>query len=108
MRSKRGDAIVTETFTSNFGALRFIWRILEPRERRRLLWLQLLALLMAVSTLGGVAAVLPFFSVLADPQAIDHHEWLSRWYSLGPFDNRRDFLLTLGLGFVTLVILANA
>jgi len=108
MRSKRGDAIVTETFTSNFGALRFIWRILEPRERRRLLWLQLLALLMAVSTLGGVAAVLPFFSVLADPQAIDHHEWLSRWYSLGPFDNRRDFLVALGLGFVALVILANA
>ena len=99
---------MSEMFSSNLDALRFVWRILKPRERRQLMWLQLLSLLMAISTLGGVAAVLPFFSVLADPLAIDQHPMLARWFAAWHFTDRRAFLVTLGVAFVALVILANA
>lgn len=99
---------MAEVFSSNVNALRFLWRTLDARERRQLLWLQLLALLMAISTLGGVAAILPFFSALADPQTIDQRALLARWYALGPFADRRAFLVALGAAFVALVLLANA
>src|SRR3954470_18847633 len=66
---------------SNFAMFAFLWRLLDARRRRQFAWLQLVSLLMACSTLGGVAAILPFFSVLADPGAIERHAvlgWLYR------------------------------
>lgn len=96
-----------KSIDSNAGAMGFVWRILKPSERRKVLGLQFVALLMALSTLGGVAAVIPFFSVLADPLAIEHHATLGRWYTAFEFADRRDFLLALGLGFVAVVVAAN-
>jgi ABC-type multidrug transport system fused ATPase/permease subunit len=100
--------MAVETFNSNLDALRFVWRILKPRERRQLVWLHVLALLMAISTLGGVAAVLPFFSVLADPAGLEHHPALARAYAHFQFFDERSFLVALGIAFVGVVIVANA
>jgi ABC-type multidrug transport system fused ATPase/permease subunit len=97
-----------EIFTSNLDALRFVWRILKPREKRQLAWLNVLALLMAVSTLGGVAAVLPFFSVLADPAGLAHHPALARAYQGFEFSDPRAFLVALGIAFIAVVVVANA
>lgn len=37
-----------------------VWRLLDRRQRRHLAAMQLLSVLMALSTVGGIAAVLPF------------------------------------------------
>ena len=63
---------------SNAAMFHFIWSLLSRRRRRQLVWLQLVSLLMAVSTLGGIAAIIPFFSVLADPGAVERNAFL-RW-----------------------------
>jgi ABC-type multidrug transport system fused ATPase/permease subunit len=84
-----------------------IWRLLDRRQRRRLVALQLLSAVMAFSTVGGVAAILPFFSVLAQPEAIDHSPLLRSFYTTLHFDNRRAFVLALGLAFVGIVLIAN-
>src|SRR5258708_242134 len=47
-----------------------LWRLLDRRQRRRLVLLQVVSLLMAVSTVSGIAAVLPFFTVLTEPNSI--------------------------------------
>ena len=41
-----------------------LWRLLDTRQRRGFLLAQALALVMAASTVAGVAAVVPFFTVL--------------------------------------------
>jgi HlyD family secretion protein len=85
-----------------------VWRLLDRRQRRRLVVLQLLCALMAVSTVGGIAAVVPFFSVLADPNAVDRSALLHFLYLHLHFDSERRFVLALGAAFASVIALANA
>jgi len=86
----------------------FIWSLLSQRRRRQLVWLQLVSLLMAFSTLGGIAAIIPFFSVLADPLAVERNEVLGGLFEALGFADRDSFLLFLGIGFIVMVMLSNA
>jgi ATP-binding cassette, subfamily B, bacterial PglK len=83
------------------------WRLLDRRQRRRLAALQLLSMLMALFTVGGIAAVLPFFTVLADPGAIDRSVLLHWAYGHLRFAAEREFVITLGIGFIVVIVLAN-
>ena len=85
-----------------------IWRVLDRRQRRRLVLLQILSVIMAFCTLGGIAAVLPFFTVLAEPRSINNIAVLNSLYQQLHFDHERDFVVALGVGFVAIVFLANA
>lgn len=85
-----------------------IWRLLGTRQRRQLMLLQVLSVLMAFCTLGGIAAVLPFFTVLADPQSIQRSGPLNSLFHGLRFSDERHFVVALGLGFVVLVLLSNA
>lgn len=98
---------MSTVIASNVAALRFLWRTLEARERRRLLGLQLLAVLMAVSTLGGITAVLPFFAVLADPGSLGRHQLLAQLQGFSGIDDPQRFALLLGGLFLLTVIVAN-
>lgn len=85
-----------------------LWRLLDTRQRRGFVLAQALALLMAVSTLAGVAAVVPFFAVLADRQLIDRNPLLSWLYQHLGFTTQHDFLAALGVGLLSVVLLGNA
>src|SRR5690349_6496543 len=85
-----------------------LWQLLDRHQRRGLLGIQLLSLLMALSTVGGVAAVMPFFTVLTDPGAVDR-SGLLRWLRhLLPAQSEQQFVLALGVGFALLVLISNA
>jgi ATP-binding cassette, subfamily B, bacterial PglK len=84
-----------------------VWRLLDRRQRRQLLALQAVSVLMALSTVGGIAAVLPFFTVLADPDSIAGHPWMRVLYEHLYIANRREFVVALGVGFVVMTVLAN-
>jgi len=92
---------------SNLELSGAVWRTLTPAQRRQMLWLQLLALVMSISTLGGVAAIIPFFSVLADPTTIGRHALLARLYALSGLHDPRAFGAWLGAGFIVAVVLTN-
>jgi ATP-binding cassette, subfamily B, bacterial PglK len=85
-----------------------LWSLLDRRRRRQFAWLQLVSVLMAFSTLAGIAAIVPFFSVLADPAAVSRGGALRWLHELGGFMRREDFLLFLAGGFICMVVLANA
>jgi ABC-type multidrug transport system fused ATPase/permease subunit len=85
-----------------------VWRLLDRRQRRRLIVLQLLCALMAISTVAGIAAVVPFFSVLADPNAVDRSASLHFLYLHMHFDSQRRFVVALGAAFAIVILLANA
>ncbi len=86
--------------------VRALWSVLSPRQRRRVLLAQALSVLMAFSTAVGIASIAPFFAVLGNPALIADNPLLRRLYQLG-FPDQRSLMLTLGLGFVALVVLAN-
>jgi len=84
-----------------------LWRLLNPRQRRGLLVVQTLALLMAASTFAGIAAVIPFFAVLGNRQLITRNALLSWLYQAFGFTNQSSFLVALGVGLLAAVLLAN-
>src|SRR5882757_7431344 len=87
--------------------LRALWSLLDSRQRRHLLGLQLLSIVMALSTVGGVAAVLPFFAALSDPDTIRHHALA--WGVLQKLHVGTDSIVpALGAAFAASVLLANA
>jgi len=97
-----------EPFRSNLDMFRFVWRLLSKAERQELVWLQLLVFAMVFSTLGGIAAIIPFFSVLADPQSLAHHAGLERLYEWLSFGERQTFVVFLGCAFIVIVVIGNA
>jgi ATP-binding cassette, subfamily B, bacterial PglK len=85
-----------------------IWRLLDRRQQRRLAAMQVLSVLMALSTVGGMAAVLPFFTVLAEPNAISLHPALRFFYDTFRFGNENRFVIALGIVFAAAILLSNA
>jgi ATP-binding cassette, subfamily B, bacterial PglK len=84
-----------------------IWSILTPRQRRWVVFAQLMSLVMALSTVTGIASIAPFFAVLGNPQSIEHSKYLHWLYvHSGPLD-KRSFEVSLGLGFMSLVFISN-
>lgn len=87
-----------------------VWRLLERRQRMQLLALQLLSVLMALSTVTGIAAILPFFTVLADPASPGGGRLLSflhRHLGLPVAGAHAHLAVALGVAFIALVALAN-
>jgi HlyD family secretion protein len=87
--------------------VREIWTVLTPTQRRRVIAAQLLSILMAFSTVVGIAAIAPFFSVLGNPHLIERNAALNRMYTGLSFGSARDFEISLGLAFLGLVLIAN-
>jgi ATP-binding cassette, subfamily B, bacterial PglK len=88
------------------SVLRAIWRLLDHRQRRSFIGLQLLSIVMALSTVGGVAAVLPFFAALADPNAIKHNA-VARTLLQSVHLDDSSFVIALGMGFGAAVLISN-
>jgi ABC-type multidrug transport system fused ATPase/permease subunit len=89
------------------SVLRALWRLLDSRQRRQLIGLQLLSIVMALSTVGGVAAVLPFFAALSAPDNIAHGA--VAFAVLQKLHVRQGSIVpALGAAFAASVLIANA
>ncbi len=86
---------------------REIWSILTPSQRRALLAMQLVSLLVAFSTVGGIASIMPFFAALGDPGVTERNQLMHWLYVSGGFTRQRSFLIALGGGFIAMVLAAN-
>jgi ATP-binding cassette, subfamily B, bacterial PglK len=92
---------------SDISVLRALWRLLDSRHRRKLIALQLLSILMALSTVGGVAAVLPFFAALSAAENISHSG--IAWAILQKLQVEPGSIVpVLGATFAASVLIANA
>jgi HlyD family secretion protein len=89
------------------GLFMRLWGLLDGAQRRKFLRLQALSLVMALSTLLGLTAVLPFLAVCADPGLIARNAWLARLYAAGGLASPQAFIAVLGGAFVLLVCLGN-
>lgn len=87
-----------------------VWRLLERRQKAQLLALQVLSVLMALGTVTGIAAILPFFTVLADPASMARSRLLSflqQHLGLPAAGGGVRLAVTLGVAFIVLVALGN-
>ena len=72
--------------------------LLDAREKRRFWTLMGLVLLMGFANMAGIAAIVPFLAVLADPSVVESNPWLAPAYDGLGFTDPRNFLILLGIG----------
>ena len=84
------------------------WALLEKRERRTALMVLGVIVLGALSSALMVSSVLPFLSVLSQPERIDAVPILAWAYEKFGFKSNHGFLVGLGLAALCVIVLASA
>jgi ABC-type multidrug transport system fused ATPase/permease subunit len=88
--------------------VRKILDLFEPRERWALAGLFGLMVLVALVQTIGVASIMPFMGLVANPGMIIENEWMRRLYDSLGFRSARAFLFSIGLLLLGIMALSNA
>jgi ABC-type bacteriocin/lantibiotic exporter with double-glycine peptidase domain len=81
--------------------------LLGRRERMQAFGLLTLFLLMSLCEVVGIASILPFMSVLADPESVTRNEWLKRGYDYFEFSSPKEYLFFIGVGVLVILVFTN-
>lgn len=81
-----------------------ILTLLTPKERRRGFLLMVMILIMALINTIGVASILPFMTVLGQPDIVHTNKWLNMVYTKFGFSDPKDFLFFLGILVFALLV----
>lgn len=82
--------------------------LLTPPERKRAYLLLGMILLMAMLDMVGVASIMPFMAVLANPELIETNAFLNAAYTKLHFTNPQQFLFALGIVVFVLLVVSLA
>ena len=89
-----------------FKRLKTLFKLLTPEQRKRLIKLQFLVVLMAFAEVAGVAAIGPFMALVGDISLLQGEGKLAQLYTVSGFENPEDFLFWLGIA--VLIALSGA
>jgi ABC-type multidrug transport system fused ATPase/permease subunit len=79
--------------------------LLSYKERKHMLFLLFMTVVMAIFDMIGVASIMPFMAVLANPNFVQSNIFLNAVYNKLGFNDHNQFLFALGiLVFVLLVV----
>lgn len=91
-----------------FKRLKTLFKLLTPEQRKRLIRLQFLVVLMAFAEVAGVAAIGPFMALVGDISLLQGDGMLAQLYTLSSFKDPRDFLFWLGIAVLIALTAAAA
>lgn len=91
----------------NPKAIKKLLQIFNSEERTKFIWLFLAILIMGFLEVMGVASILPFMQLIAEPNAIEQSSWLSRIYTYFQFEDTRSMLIYFGVGIIILIGVTN-
>ena len=92
---------------SMFKVLRKASALFSPTERRRVYWMLALFMMLGLVEVAGVASIMPFIAVAANPELIDTNRALHFVYSSLRFEAVSSFLIFLGVGVFLFTLLIN-
>jgi ABC-type multidrug transport system fused ATPase/permease subunit len=87
-----------------FDTYRKLLKLLTPRERRSFWMLLVLIVIMGIVETVGVAAIMPFMYMLADPTVLERHQLLSQVYNGLGFTSMHNFMLFFGFSVFVVVV----
>ena len=82
--------------------------LMSPAERRSMWWLTPLLTANALVQVLGIASVMPFLALIANPGIIQEHALLAWVYALLGFQNALAFTIFAGVAVLVLLIASNA
>lgn len=83
-----------------------IYQLLSNHERKRAIQLLIIMILMAFFEVLGVGSIMPFLSVLGNPEVIETNEYLAFLYSYFSFESKDTFLIFLGVFALVMLIIS--
>jgi len=90
-----------------FVFVRKMIALLSRRERKQLYWLLVAMIVMAVVEVSSVGSIMPFMTVISNPDVIMTHKWLGLLYKTFHFESSKTFLLALGVSVFVILIISN-
>ncbi len=88
--------------------IRKVLALLSPKERKQAYLLLGMILVMAFLDVVGIASIMPFMAVLANPDVVQTNPWLNTVYTELEFSDPQRFLFFLGVVvFIALVSLSS-
>jgi ABC-type multidrug transport system fused ATPase/permease subunit len=81
--------------------------IIAPQEKWQLLVLFVSILLMALFQTLGVASILPFMSIVMQPEIIESNRWLNWLYNSLDFTSVNSFIIFIGILMLLIIIIGN-
>lgn len=89
----------------NIASVKKLFHLLTLQERRHAYLLLCMIIVMALLDVIGIASIMPFMKVVANPQVVEKNHYLAFIYTYFGFNSTHNFLLFLGIiVFLTLVI----
>jgi len=89
-----------------FAQLKELYTLLTGEQRKKLLQLQVLVVLMSFGEIAGVLAIGPFMALVGDPSRLQGDGRLAQLYSASGFSEPRTFLFWLGIGVLVVLTIA--
>lgn len=84
-----------------------LYSLLSPKERLQALYCFAAMVLMGLIDVIGVASIMPFIAVIADPDAVTHHAKLAWLYQYFHFTSNYRFLIFLGVLVLCVLLIGN-
>nr|WP_319528635.1 ABC transporter ATP-binding protein [Pseudomonas laurentiana] len=87
-----------------FKLIRELISLLTPYQRRRLLRLQFLVVVMSFAEIAGIASIAPFMAIVSDMSRLEGTGKLAQIYAASGFSTPSDFLFWLGLAVLGILV----
>lgn len=88
-------------------ALKKLWQILTPFEKKKAVLVLVLVVIMAVIEAAGILSIMPFLAVLSRPTVIEDHQILNYLYETFLFDHYNNFIIVLGLCSIFIIVFSS-
>lgn len=89
------------------SAVAKLLRLMSPRDRRRLPWLLIAIVVMAVLQTITIASIMPFLAVITRPDVVESNRFFQQAYLLAGSPDMGRFLFVLGCLVLVLLLVSN-
>jgi len=87
--------------------VRNLFSLFSKNERRQFYWLLAAMIVMAIMQTIGVGSILPFISVVSNPEIVQTNKWIKWLYGIFGFSSINRFLFFSGLVVLAILIVNN-
>ncbi len=96
-----------KTLISLFNISKKILSVLTFNERKSFILLGSLSFIVAILEVFGVALIMPFISIISNPEIVNENDNLFKIYNYLNFNNSNDFIIFLGVLYLFYLILSQ-
>ena len=86
---------------------RKIWSLFNASERKKVTLLFFLMIFMSFFEILGLGSIMPFLTVLGDPEAIVTNKYLKATYEYLEFKDKNSFLIFLGVSALIILVIGS-